>query len=129
MENIVKNSSQCCFCNLDRELIIQNESSVAFYDKFPVSKGHSIVIPKKHISNYFDLSEAEQQDCWKLINEMKIFLTNKYNPDGFNVGININESAGQTVMHAHIHLIPRYRGDVQNPRGGIRHLIPGKGDY
>lgn len=112
-----------------RELIIETATVFAFYDKFPVSKGHSLIVPKRLAPNYFDLTLKEQTACWIAANKVKTILQEKYNPDGFNVGININEDAGQTISHCHIHIIPRYKGDVENPRGGIRGVIPGKKEY
>ena len=129
MENINHIINECVFCNLNREIIKETEHSISFYDTFPVSKGHALIIPKRHVSNYFDLSETEKNDCWKLLEHVIEYVQKKYNPDGFNIGINVNESAGQTIMHCHIHLIPRYSGDVENPKGGVRHVIPGKGFY
>ena len=82
-----------------------------------------LIIPKRHCADYFDLTLEEQISCWKLVNELKLILTNRYHPDGFNVGININESAGQTVFHVHIHLIPRYKGDVIIPKEGISGIV------
>lgn len=123
-----KNSS-CPFCNLDRIIITESESSFAIFDGFPVSKGHALIIPKNHCANYFELSFKEQYDCMALLNEVKMIIQKKFNPDGFNVGININEAAGQTIPHVHIHLIPRYVGDVEKPAGGIRGVIPEKKEY
>lgn len=112
-----------------KEQVGELASCFAFRDKFPVSKGHTLVIPKRKVSNYFDLSFREQSACWFLVNLIKTDLQDKFNPDGFNVGINIEEAGGQTIPHAHIHIIPRYKGDVENPRGGIRGIIPDKKDY
>ena len=119
----------CPFCNLEREIILENEMSFAIYDGFPVNEGHALIIPKRHTANYFDLSLEEQKDCIELLNRVKGIVQEKYNPSGFNVGININEAAGQTVPHVHIHLIPRYEGDVEEPRGGVRGVVPGKKNY
>ena len=119
----------CPFCNLEREKILETEMSYAIYDGFPVNEGHALIIPKRHTANYFDLSLEEQKDCIELLNRVKGILQEKYNPDGFNVGININEAAGQTVPHVHVHLIPRYEGDVEEPRGGVRGVVPGKRSY
>ena len=126
-----KENKECCFCQIDEERIIVSEiaTAVAFYDKFPVSKGHILVIPKRHISNYFELTIHEQRAVWLLVNRCKSIIQKEFNPDGYNVGININESAGQTIWHCHIHLIPRYLGDVENPRGGVRGVIPKNKDY
>ena len=119
----------CPFCNVEREKILETEMSFAIYDGFPVNEGHALIIPKRHTANYFDLSLEEQKDCIELLNRVKGIVQEKYNPAGFNVGININEDAGQTVPHVHIHLIPRYEGDVEEPRGGVRGVVPGKKNY
>lgn len=126
-----KENSECPFCNPDskRELIVESATAYSIFDKYPVSKGHSLIIPKKHCSNYFDLSFKEQSACLFMLNKVKEIVSEKFNPDGFNIGINVGDSAGQTIPHVHLHLIPRYSGDVTNPRGGIRHIIPGKGFY
>ena len=124
-------SSPCPFCTLptDSATIAESATVYAILDKFPVSKGHALVIPTRHVSNYFDLTLQEQMDCLILLNEVKAILQKQFNPDGFNLGINIEAAAGQTVPHAHIHLIPRYQGDVPEPRGGVRGVIPGKQTY
>ena len=119
----------CPFCNVEREIILESEMSFAIYDGFPVNEGHALIIPKRHTANYFDLSLEEQKDCIELLNRVKGIVQAKYNPAGFNVGININEAAGQTVPHVHIHLIPRYEDDVEEPRGGVRGVVPGKKNY
>lgn len=121
----------CPFClnNLTSEIILENNFSYAIYDKFPVSKGHILIIPKKHNSNYFDLSLEEQKECLILLNNAKKIIDKEFKPDGYNIGININKDAGQTIWHAHIHLIPRYNGDVVEPRGGVRGVIPFKKNY
>ena len=121
----------CVFCRLDADRTILASSSLAFaiYDKFPVNPGHALIIPKRHTANYFDLSAEEQQALFALLNEVKQKLAENYSPDGFNVGINVGEAAGQTVGHVHIHLIPRYNGDIDNPRGGVRGVIPGRREY
>ena len=99
----------CPFCNIDKEKIIaDSEFAFAVDDVHPVSKGHSLVIPKIHVENYFDLAHVYQIACWDMVNLLKNILQSKYNPDGYNVGLNINRVAGQSVMHAHIHIIPRY---------------------
>lgn len=126
-----KKNNECFFCDIDKERLIVSEiaTAVAFYDKFPVSKGHILVIPKRHVSNYFELTIHEQRAVWLLVNRCKSIIQKEFNPDGYNVGININESAGQTIWHCHIHLIPRYLGDIENPRGGVRGVIPQNKDY
>ncbi|MDP3643093.1 MAG: bifunctional class I SAM-dependent methyltransferase/HIT family protein [Bacteroidota bacterium] len=121
----------CPFCNPEpeRKLILESATAYAMFDKFPVSKGHALIISKKHCPDYFELTFKEQSACWFMLNKVREIIKTEFNPDGFNVGININESAGQTIPHVHIHLVPRYRGDVKEPRGGIRGLIPDKRSY
>ena len=103
----------CPFCNITPDkYIIESELVFAVNDIYPVSKGHSLVIPKTHIENYFALSREYQIACWDLVNQLKLILQEKYNPDGYNVGLNINRIAGQSVPHAHIHIIPRYSGQA-----------------
>ncbi len=122
----------CVFCDnfmKTKERVAENESCVAFYDGFPVSNGHILIISKRHAKTFFDLSAREQNDMIALLNECKKIVDKKYCPDGYNVGLNCGSSAGQTVMHVHMHLIPRYNGDVDNPRGGVRGVIPNKRIY
>ena len=112
-----------------KERLLENEVGFVIYDGFPVSKGHVLVIPKRVVAEIFDLNDEEYSSCFNLVKDVKKILEEEFKPDGFNIGINNGEKAGQTIFHAHIHVIPRYSGDVDNPRGGIRHVIPGKGDY
>jgi diadenosine tetraphosphate (Ap4A) HIT family hydrolase len=112
-----------------RELVFETATAFSIFDKFPVSKGHILIIPKRLVSNYFELTFREQSALWFMVNKVKIFLQNQFNPDGFNTGINTGEAAGQTIAHVHIHVIPRYKGDVENPKGGIRGVIPNKKEY
>lgn len=120
----------CIFCDLDPARVIeQNASAVAIADGFPVSPGHTLVIPRRHAASYFDMDAAERQALWDLVETVRLRLDRERHPDGFNIGINVGEAAGQTVMHMHIHVIPRYVGDMADPRGGVRHVIPGKGKY
>ncbi len=129
--NQLQHSTDCPFCAPDpsRELITESATVYAMLDKYPVSPGHTLVIPKLHMSDYFDLPERAKAACWAVVDRVKMLLSQRFHPDGFNVGINVGQSAGQTVPHVHIHLIPRYHGDVQNPRGGVRGVIPDKADY
>jgi diadenosine tetraphosphate (Ap4A) HIT family hydrolase len=123
--------SDCPFCNPDseRELIVESATVFAIYDKFPVNDGHALIIPKRHCEDYFDLTFKEQAACIFMLNKVKEIVLSKFSPDGFNVGINVGEKAGQTVDHVHIHLIPRYKGDVEEPRGGVRGVVPYKKEY
>ena len=120
----------CIFCDLEeRKIILENEGAMAIFDIFPVNEGHMLIVPKKHIETYFDADEKDKKYLWSLVEDCKSYLDDKYSPDGYNVGINCGEAAGQTVMHLHIHLIPRYAGDIENPRGGVRGVIPEKRIY
>lgn len=134
LENILSDnneSDKCPFCSLDkdRKIILESAFTFAIYDKFPVNNGHVLIIPKRHCLNYFSLSFEEQADCFLLLNKVKDMILDRLNPSGYNIGINVGEEAGQTVKHVHIHLIPRYKGDVENPRGGVRGVIPSKQNY
>ena len=126
-----KENPTCPFCNPDaeRELIVESATAYSVFDKFPVSNGHALIIPKRHCEDYFNLTFKEQSACTFMLNTVKQIIQKAYNPDGFNVGINIKEVAGQTIPHVHIHLIPRYEGDVGHPRGGVRGVIPNRQDY
>ena len=128
---IRKQNTDCPFCNPDseRELIVESATAYAIYDKFPVNDGHVLILPKRHCSDYFDLTFKEQAACTFMLNKVKEIVSAKFNPAGFNIGINVGEKAGQTVHHVHIHLIPRYIGDVKDPRGGVRGVIPNKQKY
>jgi ATP adenylyltransferase len=125
------NFSSCIFCDLDKDrVILSNKLVLSFRDNFPVTPLHTLIIPKRHIKDYFELTQDEVIACYEIIKRLKQDLT-KEDPsiEGFNIGINSGEVAGQTIFHCHIHLIPRRKGDVENPRGGVRHIIPGKGFY
>ena len=126
-----KGHLDCPFCNPDAtvELILESAQAYAILDKFPVNPGHALIIPKRHVIDYFELSFKEQSSCMFMLNEVKKQIQKHFNPDGFNVGINIGEKAGQTVSHVHIHLIPRYAGDDDDPRGGVRGVIPERKMY
>lgn len=126
-----KQKSACIFCQpeSEREIIVESATAYAMYDKFPVNKGHALIIPKKHVENYFDLTFKEQSACFFMLNKVKEIINEEFKPDGFNVGINIGKAAGQTIFHVHIHLIPRYFGDVEAPKGGVRGVVPNKQKY
>ena len=124
--------NKCLFCDQfipNKKLLFENELAVAFFDEFPVSKGHVLIITKGHAATFFDITNEEQIAIIDLLNKCKEYIDKKYHPDGYNVGLNCGESAGQSVMHVHMHLIPRYKGDVENPRGGIRGVIPNRKNY
>jgi diadenosine tetraphosphate (Ap4A) HIT family hydrolase len=115
----------CLFCEMsDDKKIAENELAYAIFDAYPVNLGHVLVIPKRHYADFFESKEDEIVAIYNLIHKCKTIIDAKYNPTGYNIGININESAGQTIMHLHIHIIPRYNEDVDDPRGGVRKLKP-----
>lgn len=126
----MESQKQCIFCNLASERIIaENELCLAIRDGFPVSEGHTLIIPKRHVADYFDLTSDEIAAMQTIMKESECQLDNTLHPDGYNVGVNVNAAAGQTVFHVHMHLIPRYIGDVENPKGEVRGVIPGKQKY
>lgn len=120
----------CIFCHLAPEQIIaENALCIAIRDGFPVSKGHTLIIPRRHVANYFDLTPEEIAAMQALMQKIKSQIDKDFHPDGYNIGINVNATAGQTIFHVHMHLIPRYTGDVDNPKGGVRGVIPSKQKY
>lgn len=116
----------CIFCELDRATIAETPMSLAIFDRFPISSGHALVVPRRHVATIWDLREDEYADAFLLVKQLQRNLDSQFHPDGFNVGVNCGEAAGQSVGHAHIHVIPRYRGDVPNPLGGVRNVFPEK---
>lgn len=121
---------QCVFCQLPRERIVaENDSAILIADAFPVSAGHSLVIPKRHMASFFEATAAERAAMLELLDLARATVLRGQRPDGFNIGINDGAAAGQTVPHLHMHLIPRYQGDQVDPRGGVRWVIPDKADY
>lgn len=120
----------CPFCNLGRRQIrLETDIALAFLDAFPVTEGHTLVVPKRHVSSLFDLPEEEQAAIWRAVAHVREALASEFRPDSFNIGLNDGTSAGQTVMHAHVHVIPRRKGDVADPRGGVRWVMPDKAAY
>lgn len=124
-------NKKCPFCSVEteREVIASSTLSLAFFDGFPVSPGHVLIIPRRHVASFFDLTKEEQQDMIRLMEDVKSIIDERFHPDGYNIGVNVGEAAGQSVFHVHMHLIPRYKGDVSNPRGGVRGVIPAKQSY
>jgi len=124
-------NNPCIFCNEKKNNIVdENDHAYASYDPYPVSKKHCLIVPKRHVKNYFDLSEKEILACNQLIKSMKIKIEEKdKSVKGFNIGTNSGKAAGQSIMHCHVHLIPRREGDVKNPQGGVRSVIPLKQYY
>jgi diadenosine tetraphosphate (Ap4A) HIT family hydrolase len=124
-------NNNCIFCSLEKNRVIKsNELALAFRDNFPVTELHTLIVPRRHAKDYFELTQEEVVACNNLINQLRLDLMEEDSSiEGFNIGMNAGEVAGQTVFHCHIHLIPRRKGDVENPRGGVRHVIPNKGFY
>ena len=124
-------NNPCLFCNSEKsECVHENDLAYASYDSYPVSEYHCLIIPKRHIKDFFDLSNDELVSCNELIKIVKKEIINK-DPSvkGFNLGTNIGKVSGQSILHCHFHLIPRREGDVKNPQGGIRSVIPNKQHY
>jgi diadenosine tetraphosphate (Ap4A) HIT family hydrolase len=107
----------------------ENDLAVGLFDAYPVSEGHALAIPRRHVECVDDLTEAEFVAIWRVLKEMRVVVLERSAPNGFNIGVNDGASAGQTVRHVHFHLIPRYAGDLPDPRGGIRWVLPAKARY
>lgn len=119
----------CVFCRPQREILVQNERAIAVFDKFPVSPGHSLVLPRRHVASIWELDAEEYAQCFALVRELKPLLDARFHPEGYNVGVNQGEAGGQSVWHVHVHVIPRFKGDNPDPLGGIRNVIPRKARY
>lgn len=121
----------CIFCShvAERELLAANDLAVGFLAGYPVSPGHSLVVPRRHEADFFALSDAEQAAMLALVGPIRHHLDAIHRPDAYNLGANIGRAAGQTVPHAHLHVIPRYAGDVEEPRGGVRWVLPATARY
>jgi len=120
----------CPFCNLDAERIIYlDDYCIYFRDVFPISPGHTLIVPRRHIASLFDVNETERNALFSALDIAKREIDQEFQPDNYNIGINDGPAAGQTVPHLHIHLIPRYKGDCDDPRGGVRWIIPDKAKY
>lgn len=125
-------TKECIFCNIksEREIISENDFAIAFYDAYPVTKYHTLIIPKRHISDYFELTKEELEAIEELLKKQKEEILKLDNSvTGFNIGVNIGADAGQSIFHSHTHLIPRRKGDTENPRGGVRGVIKEKQSY
>jgi diadenosine tetraphosphate (Ap4A) HIT family hydrolase len=118
------------FLQLPQEAhVASNALAFAIRDGFPVSPGHTLIVPRRLVATWFEATREEQVAMLELLDVVKAQLDAELQPNGYNIGVNVGPAAGQTVMHLHMHLIPRFAGDVPDPRGGIRHVIPGKGNY
>ncbi len=115
---------KCVFCEFKK---LDNDSFFVAWEPFPISIGHMKIVPFRHEATLFNLTEKEEKDFWDILKRVKEYLDTSldaHKPDGYNLGVNIGEAAGQTIQHLHIHVIPRYKGDVENPRGGVRNIKP-----
>jgi diadenosine tetraphosphate (Ap4A) HIT family hydrolase len=121
-------AQNCPFCRPEG-ILFENDLAYVKPDKFPVNPGHLLIIPKRHVTDYFLTTEKEKVALLLLLDRAKKYLDDNHAPAGYNVGINVGEAAGQTIAHVHMHLIPRYRGDLENPRGGVRGVIPSRQSY
>jgi diadenosine tetraphosphate (Ap4A) HIT family hydrolase len=120
----------CFMCDVEpAEIVAENELAVAFRDSFPVNPGHTLVVTRRHAATWFDATNDEQVAVLELVAEVKRLLDEELHPDGFNIGVNVGEAAGQTVFHLHVHVIPRFAGDVDDPTGGVRLVVPERGNY
>lgn len=120
----------CPFCTVNPARILHESTLVRILpDGFPVSPGHLLLVPRRHIASWFDATPEEQQALTAAIAVARSLVEQEHQPEGYNVGMNLGEAAGQTVMHLHVHVIPRYRGDVADPRGGVRWVLPARADY
>ena len=123
-------SPPCPFCSLPADrFVLQSEHSVVIRDGFPVSPGHTLIIPRRHVASFFEVTDAERADLMSLLAAARDDLERQFRPAGYNIGVNDGAAAGQTVPHLHVHLIPRYEGDREDPRGGVRWVLPDKAAY
>ena len=122
---------ECRFClkKPSRRIMIEGKYGFAAWDRHPTSKGHFLVIPYRHFASYFDINDEEREELWSLVAQGREICEEIHHPDGYNIGINVGTAAGQSIHHLHIHVIPRYKGDVENPKGGVRGVIRHKKLY
>jgi diadenosine tetraphosphate (Ap4A) HIT family hydrolase len=120
----------CPFCTVARKRVIEEaDHAFAILDAYPVSPGHTLIVVRRHVANVFELEDEELAAVLHLIRSVKGRIDREHGPGGYNVGVNVGQAAGQTIMHVHFHIIPRYSGDTPDPTGGVRNIIPGKGRY
>lgn len=123
---VLAEGEECRFCvsKSGRRIMIKGKYGFAAWDRHPASEGHFLVIPYRHFASYFEINDDERDELWSLVARGQEICEEQYHPDGYNIGINVGTAAGQSIPHLHIHVIPRYTGDVENPKGGVRGVIP-----
>jgi diadenosine tetraphosphate (Ap4A) HIT family hydrolase len=120
----------CDFCAVaPDEVLVENDLALGIRASYPVSPGHALIVPRRHEPDFFSLRDDEQAAVWRLIGPIRRRIDEELRPDGYNLGLNNGRAAGQTIMHAHLHVIPRYAGDVEDPRGGVRWVLPKTARY
>ncbi|WP_419631535.1 HIT family protein [Thiolapillus sp.] len=129
-QNLNRDYSGCPFCHLpQKRILLSNAYGIAIRDAYPVSVGHTLILPHRHVASFFEIKPEERMALLDLLDEARITLDKLNRPEGYNIGINDGITAGQTISHLHIHLIPRYKGDLPDPRGGVRWIFPKKAKY
>ena len=129
-QNLNRDYSGCPFCHLpQKRILLSNAYGIAIRDAYPVSVGHTLILPHRHVASFFEIKPEERMALLNLLDEARITLDKLNRPEGYNIGINDGITAGQTISHLHIHLIPRYKGDLPDPRGGVRWIFPKKAKY
>lgn len=127
---VLEKVDACPFCEPPTErLISESEAALALYDGLPVSPGHALVVPRRHVASWNEATPDEKSAIWREVDAVRDLLASRHRPDAFNIGLNDGIAAGQTVMHIHVHIIPRYSGDVGDPRGGVRWVVPNRAKY
>ena len=122
--------STCAFCTLKpSQFVAASDLAVAIKDQYPISPGHVLIVPRRHVAAFMNATEAERSALWALVPKVLERLRKEHSPDGFNIGLNDGPAAGQTIGHLHLHVIPRYKGDAADPRGGVRWILPAKAKY
>ncbi len=120
----------CPFCDPDPDQVfLETDLVIGLWDKYPISPGHALLVPRRHVAGWFDASAEERSALMAALDIARDKVLELHQPDGFNIGVNSGEAAGQTIFHLHVHLIPRYTGDQEDPRGGVRNIIPDRADY
>ena len=130
VHRVIQPAKTCPFCSpLPERIVLNGSVAMALWDSYPLNPGHVLLIPRRHVASWFEATAAERDEMLRLADDSRRIVLERHSPDGFNLGINDGAAAGQTVPHLHLHLIPRYRGDMPDPRGGVRWIIPDRAVY